>query len=145
MTDQTTEAAAHAAALAAAEAAVTEQTYALVQAAGRHRDLGVPEAARTMMRELLADQANNRDALAAAVAVLAVAGDRGDIGTPFGMLAIPAATVLAAMVALYDVDCQFGMCQGPTLKPIDMVTCRRCSALALLEDATGLNAQDVAR
>lgn len=138
MTDQTTEAAARAAALAAAEGAVAEQTHALVKTAGMFRRLPLGHAVRSVQRTLLEAPDNGRDELAAAAAMLAVAGDRGDIGTPHGMLAIPAGVVLAALVSLQDVGCQFDMCQGPTLEPIDMVTCSRCIALAQLEDATGL-------
>lgn len=139
MTEKTSGVAATvAAALEAAKAAVAEQVYALVKLAGTRREQHEARAVRDMQRELLADPENDRDALAAAAAMLAVSADRGDIGTPAGMLALPAGVVLAALVSLREVGCQFDMCQGPTLTPIDMVTCHRCAALAQLEHATGL-------
>lgn len=39
--------------------------------------------------------------------------------------------------ALERLGCQFQFCDGPTLEPIDMVTCYRCDLLARLRAAIG--------
>lgn len=39
---------------------------------------------------------------------------------------------------LERVDCQFDFCDGPTLEPVDMVTCFRCATLAKARAAAGL-------
>lgn len=130
-----------------AAATVAAQVYALVQAAGRHRELTVPQAARAMMRELLADPDNDTGGLAAGVAMLAVAADRGEIGTPFGMLAIPGTAVMYAMLALQDAGCTDTACSaaaGTGPGAAGPVTCSRCTALAQLEEATGLTGGDLA-
>jgi hypothetical protein len=44
-----------------------------------------------------------------------------------------------AVDALERVDCQFWACEGPTLEPIPMVTCFRCSTLARLWQAQNAN------
>ena len=37
-----------------------------------------------------------------------------------------------ALDALEQAGCQFWACEGPTLKPIDMVTCNACATIARL-------------
>jgi hypothetical protein len=43
-----------------------------------------------------------------------------------------------AMEALELTDCNFWACEGPTLRPINMVTCARCAMLAKLQKRFGV-------
>lgn len=43
---------------------------------------------------------------------------------------------------LERVGCQFWACQGPTLEPVDMVTCFRCVTLAKVRAALGERPDD---
>jgi hypothetical protein len=45
--------------------------------------------------------------------------------------------VVEAADALERVGCQFQFCDGPTLEPVDGVTCFRCDLLARLRAAVG--------
>jgi len=38
---------------------------------------------------------------------------------------------------LERVDCQYKFCDGPTLTPVDMITCYRCETLAKVRHAAG--------
>ena len=42
-----------------------------------------------------------------------------------------------SLQTLERTPCQFWACQGPTLQPIDMVTCYRCATLAKLQQRFG--------
>lgn len=42
-----------------------------------------------------------------------------------------------ALDVLMDVPCQFWACEGPTLRPVAMITCRRCEAVAKLAKRLG--------
>lgn len=125
-------------ALEAADHTMSVMTFALEQHARMYDDLPVPLATRAMLRDLMGDDDNDRSNLAAAAAMLAVQCARGLIGQPYGMLAVPARVVVYSLMALDDAGCQFAMCTGPTLEPVDMRTCRRCEALAMLREWTGL-------
>lgn len=131
-------------AAAAARAAVIGQTFALVSAASLYRDHPLTDAVRELRRQLLADDDNDRAELATAAAILAVQSDRGEIGTPFGMLAVPAGAVAAGMVALEEAGCQNpGPCPGPDGAPLPGTACGRCVALGTLQEATGLTGKDL--
>jgi len=128
MTDTTDAAAAK---VAAAAAAVQGQMLALVAAAAPYREQPTPYAARELARALLADPDNDRGALATAAAILAVTADRGDCGTPDGMLLMPALLVVRALMFAEETPCA-----APTTCPGD---CSRCTVLAGLREWTGLS------
>jgi len=45
--------------------------------------------------------------------------------------------LVESLATLEHVGCQFWACEGPTLEPIDMVTCRVCELIARLRDTLG--------
>jgi hypothetical protein len=45
--------------------------------------------------------------------------------------------LVEAVDALERIGCQFDFCDGPTLEPVDMVTCYVCATLAKLRVAVG--------
>jgi len=49
----------------------------------------------------------------------------------------PTPLIMEAAEALERVGCQFQFCDGPTLEPVDGVTCFRCDLLARLRVAIG--------
>lgn len=50
---------------------------------------------------------------------------------------LPPGLLIESIEMLEEVGCQFDFCDGPTLEPVDMVTCRRCDLLARLRIAAG--------
>lgn len=45
--------------------------------------------------------------------------------------------LLDTVESLEQVGCQWAMCDGPTLEPVDMVTCHVCALLARVRVAVG--------
>lgn len=50
---------------------------------------------------------------------------------------IPASLLDETIEALERIGCQYNYCDGPTLKPVAMVTCFACDLLARLRVAAG--------
>jgi hypothetical protein len=50
---------------------------------------------------------------------------------------IPTALLAEVIEALERVGCEYNFCDGPTLEPVDMVTCYVCETLAKLRVAAG--------
>lgn len=50
---------------------------------------------------------------------------------------IDTATLAEAIETLERVGCQYNFCGGPTMQPVDMVTCFACETLAKLRVAAG--------
>lgn len=124
----------------AAAAALGDQARTLVAMAAPYRAGDHLAATKAIRAALLADQVNDRDALATGAALLAVLADAGEIGTPFGKLVLPAGTVVASLIALEVAGCQTPeSCPGTAQQTTDPVeTCTRCAALTQLEAETGL-------
>jgi hypothetical protein len=124
----------------AADDAMSAMAFALEQHAHRYADLPISAAIRAMMVDFMSDAEQDRSNLAAAASILAVMSDRGLVGQPAGMLAVPARVVIYALLALDDVTCYGDEgCPGvdnPTEAGVGM--CRRCEALAGLREFTGL-------
>lgn len=123
-----------------AAAALGEQARALVALALPYRDaLSQLDAVLAVRAELLTDPDNDRHSMATGTALLAVLADAGEIGTPYGKLAVGAGTVVAALVALQLAGCFAPeSCPGAE-QPRSGATCRRCVGLVQLEDETGLS------
>jgi hypothetical protein len=50
--------------------------------------------------------------------------------------------ITESLSVMERVGCQFDMCTGPTLEPVDMRTCYVCELAAKLRVALGLPAED---
>lgn len=50
--------------------------------------------------------------------------------------------IAEALDSLERAGCQFWACDGPTLEPVDMLTCHRCATVAKLRVAIGRPASD---
>jgi hypothetical protein len=48
------------------------------------------------------------------------------------------ALLRTVLETLERMPCEFWACEGPTLNPIDMVTCRACHTLALVSNRLGI-------
>jgi hypothetical protein len=61
-------------------------------------------------------------------------------GDPFfDATKVPNPLLADVVESLERVGCQFDHCTGPTLKPVDMMTCHRCDALGRLRSLLGLS------
>ncbi len=66
-------------------------------------------------------------------------GSDADLDGQVATAWIPATLLTEAIETLEQVGCQFAHCDGPTLEPVDMVTCHACATLAKLRKAAEEN------